>query len=1055
MSTISTAVHTLTADGDARIHVGNIIYGTEDRCLADLRSTDPRDDKTRIEQTKGGLLEDSYCWILHNADFQQWRNDEQSRLLWIKGDPGKGKTMLLCGIINELKKETTKLLSYFFCQGTDSRINNATAVLRGLIYLIVAQQPSLIPHVRKKYDHAGKGLFEDVNAWVALAEIFANILQDPNLKSTFLIIDALDECVANLPELLDLIVEKSSETPRVKWIVSSRNWPNIEEQLETARQKVRLCLELNEKSISTAVSIYIRHKVDQLARLKRYSDETRDAVQHHLSSNANDTFLWVALVCQDLQKIPRWNTLAKLNAFPPGLDSLYKRMMEQIRNSDNSDLCMGILALLTIVYQPITLHELTSFVDILEDISDELDSLVEIIGLCGSFLTLRDRNIYFVHQSAKDFLLSKASSEIFPSGTEEGHYTIFSRSLLVMSKSLRRDMYGLSAPGFPIDKVKLPNPDPLAPAQYSCIYWVDHLSDAISRKTSMFIDDLHDEGTVHQFLCKKYLYWLEALGLLRGMPGGVVAMTKLKILLEGSDSSRLFNLVRDAHRFILSHGWAIGNTPLQAYASALSFSPMRSITRKLFEGEEPHWIVAKPAIAEDWDACLATLEGHSNIVQSVTFSPDGQHLASAAHDSTVKVWDATTGHCQATFEGHRSVVQSVAFSPDGQRLASASYDWTVKVWDAMTGHCQATLKGHRNLVQSVAFSPDGQRLASASSDKTVKVWDATMGHCQATLEGHSNIVQSSVAFSPDGRRLASASHDRTVKVWDATTGHCQATLEGHRNSVLSVAFSPDGQRLASASHDRTVKDWDATTGHCQATLEGHRNLVQSVAFSPDGRRLASASHDRTVKVWDATGHCQATLEGHRDWVVSVAFSPDGRRLASVSHDRTVKIWDTTTGYCQATLEGHGHPVHSVAFSPDGERLASASRDKTVKVWDAATGHCQATLDVGGYLHSIRFDETGARLLTEAGTFDLSVPSPSLSPSPPAVLPASGPLHHPRQHQGYGISDDGVWIMYQRRNLLWLPSEYRPVTSAIAASTVALGCSSGRVLLFRFSGEAPG
>lgn len=118
----------------------------------------------------------------------------------------------------------------------------------------------------------------DVNAWVALSEIFANILQDPNLKSTFLIIDALDECASDLPKLLNLIVEKSSESPHVKWVVSSRNWPNIEEQLETAGQKVRLCLELNEKSISAAVSIYIRQKVDRLARLKKYDDKIRDAV---------------------------------------------------------------------------------------------------------------------------------------------------------------------------------------------------------------------------------------------------------------------------------------------------------------------------------------------------------------------------------------------------------------------------------------------------------------------------------------------------------------------------------------------------------------------------------------------------------------------------------------------------------------------------------------------------------------------------------------------------------------------------------------------------------
>lgn len=166
-----------------------LLQDKEDKeCVQHLRLTDPRDDKTRIEQTKGGLLQDSYCWILENADFRQWHKDRQRRLLWIKGDPGKGKTMLLCGIIDELKKPAahTCLLSFFFCQATDARINNATAILRGLIYLLVDQQPSLISHVRKKYDHARKALFEDTNAWVALSKIFTNILQDPCLNNTYL-----------------------------------------------------------------------------------------------------------------------------------------------------------------------------------------------------------------------------------------------------------------------------------------------------------------------------------------------------------------------------------------------------------------------------------------------------------------------------------------------------------------------------------------------------------------------------------------------------------------------------------------------------------------------------------------------------------------------------------------------------------------------------------------------------------------------------------------------------------------------------------------------------
>ncbi|KAF2468371.1 HET-domain-containing protein [Lindgomyces ingoldianus] len=128
------------------------------RCIQDIRLTDPRDDKKRIEDTKGGLLEGSYRWVLSSASFQQWNEDPQNRLLRITGDPGKGKTMLLCGIIEELKKSTPGLLSFFFCEGTDSRINSATAVLRGLIYLLVNQQPLLAQHLRKKYDQAGQSL---------------------------------------------------------------------------------------------------------------------------------------------------------------------------------------------------------------------------------------------------------------------------------------------------------------------------------------------------------------------------------------------------------------------------------------------------------------------------------------------------------------------------------------------------------------------------------------------------------------------------------------------------------------------------------------------------------------------------------------------------------------------------------------------------------------------------------------------------------------------------------------------------------------------------------
>ena len=261
------------------------------QCVRHLRLTDPRLDKTRIEQDKGGLLEGSYRWVLQNPQFKQWRDGRESRLLWIQGDPGKGKTMLLCGIVDELREElrhatTPCLLSFFFCQATNKHINNATAVVRGLLYLLVDHQPHLLSHVQKKHDHAGERLFEGENTWVALSEILAGVLRDPALASACLIVDALDECVDDRDRrnLLQFIVQQSSVSSRVKWIVSSRNWPQAEEQLETAAQKVRLSLELHAESVATAVDHYICHKVSQLSKLKKYDDRTETAVREYLSS---------------------------------------------------------------------------------------------------------------------------------------------------------------------------------------------------------------------------------------------------------------------------------------------------------------------------------------------------------------------------------------------------------------------------------------------------------------------------------------------------------------------------------------------------------------------------------------------------------------------------------------------------------------------------------------------------------------------------------------------------------------------------------------------------
>jgi hypothetical protein len=505
-----------------------------ERCVQDMHSTDPYDDKKRIEETKGGLLSDSYHWILNNASFQQWQQDQRSRLLWVKGDPGKGKTMLLCGIIDdELKRSKNSLLSFFFCQSTDSRLNSATAVLRGLIFLLVRQQPRLMSHLRMKYDQKGSSLFTDANSWIALSEIFTSMVQDEDLEAGCLVVDALDECTTDLPKLLNLIVRTTALPSRVKWLVSSRNEGYIEQGLKSVGNEAKLSLELkqNAEQVARAVDAYINYKLSGLESLEE--DGLREQVRDELRHKANGTFLWVALVMQELEKPESWDPLAVVEEAPAGLSQLYDRMMDQIQRLSprNAEICRSLLCTAITAYRPLYLVEMGSLRRLPGRATTLAETTRKIVAMCGSFLTIRDQQVYLVHQSAKDYLSDKMRAAALPSQNET-HYSLFSQSLELMSSTLQRNMYNLAELGSSIDEVEMPDLDLLATARYSCVYWVDHLYDSKLKSWADGVGDLEVGGAIDEFIRKKYLYWLEGLSLCRSMGKGVLSIAKLRFLVQ-------------------------------------------------------------------------------------------------------------------------------------------------------------------------------------------------------------------------------------------------------------------------------------------------------------------------------------------------------------------------------------------------------------------------------------------------------------------------------------------------------------------------------------------
>lgn len=504
---------------------------------------------TRIKQTKGSLLQGSYTWIFDHRDFQRWRAGKQSQLLWIEGGPGKGKTMLLIGIINDLMRQAAdageghlklgparkkkvkelntstgnaRILSFFFCQANDLRLNSATAVLRGLIYLLIKQQESLISYLRKAYDNVGGQLFEGTNAFAALSRIFKDMLQDQTLTSAILIIDALDECETGLPQLLDFITEAaSSRCHHVKWIVSSRGRSDIEQRLTFGGICMRLSLDLNVTHISHAIDVYIDHNISKLTSIK---DDTslQNQVRDQMRRKADGTFLWVALVFKELQEVLGGEVLQVLKEVPNDLTLLYDRMLEQIHelNPRHQGFCCNILSIATLAYRPLHLLELR-FITGLESEISRMADFRRTINLCGSFLTIIGDHVYLIHQSAKTYLSAKSVSD----RTLLRHFDMFSRSIAAMSKTLRRDMYKIQHPGHLINQIKPIDPDLLVPAHYCCVYWVDHLCEDSSSFWLKRV--LTDNGSVFEFLKLHFLHWFECLAVFGMISEGTVMIRKL------------------------------------------------------------------------------------------------------------------------------------------------------------------------------------------------------------------------------------------------------------------------------------------------------------------------------------------------------------------------------------------------------------------------------------------------------------------------------------------------------------------------------------------------
>ncbi|KAL8646494.1 MAG: hypothetical protein Q9210_006113 [Variospora velana] len=937
-----------------------------------------------IENTRVELLQ----------ELQIWGANHQRPIYWLSGMAGTGKSTIARTLAARLKSSKTLGGSFFFSRSS-GEANNAVNFVGTLAHHLANVSPlfkeSICEAISLHEDVTRQGLR---NQWKELIVGPLSKVRLSGRPTLSIVVDALDECGSDddIRLLLQLFVEvKDLTSVNIGIFVTSR--PEIvirlgfEDIPEITHQKLDL-RDIPRHLVEHDILVLLKREFNRIRLERKLLDWPSEHDLQSLAQRSNCLFIYAVTVCRYVNNTD-WDPEERLseilhNGHASGgdtaeLDAMYMQVLssallngrgeEEIsRLCDRFQQVVGSIVTLFDEFSASALAELLSRP--VNSVNTTLNRLHSVLNIPGDV----ESPIRLLHPSFHDFLLSKTRcrDERFCTDETLMHGELFSKCMGAMSTTLKRNACQLSTPGSPPQDVDKKTLDTRLPrhVQYACNYWLDHLARA--RPDSRVQLGLRDNGKVHVFFKKSFLHWLEAMSLLGKMSHAVLMIIQLANMLDLANNHSLRAMVEDARRFILNNRALLEEAPLQAYVSALVFSPSESLIRNCYLDQQPSWLKQHPTVERRWGNCVQMVE-QKGYVSSITFSPNGKYIAAGSSKGHIQLSDAATGALHSILKGHSGQVTTTTFMHDGS-LASVSNDGTLRLWEPVTGVNRCALNVDFRFSNDSQSSHDSENRTSTSLSDDPQ--SSSLSRSSSSSFSHETSLRTylplpakpSLSVLPSGD-LAILCLDGRLRIWssekdflsdpiflDIRTSHLygclpQGTLvirtEGSRKDNSGRPASEGSGADESAAKLLLL---DPSTRAAVERIEfGRLDTVKVVAVS-SANLLALGLHDGRILLYHVVARSFIELGVHAPTVRGLAFSSNGSILISSGSDLMIRSWivekqvqsligsslicSSLIGFRSVSWSTWLNDEHLVAPSPDSKQtVISQYNSQSIQIWD--------------------------------------------------------------------------------------------------------------------------